>query len=163
MTIGDAAKASGVNAKLIRYYESIGLIPEAGRTAAGYRVYSSSDVNVLRFVKRARTLGFSIERIQILVGLWQDRSRSSAEVKRVALDHVAELEAKIAELRAMSDTLTHLAHACHGDERPDCPILRDLEEGGGAGQEHPDRAPQKCHAPPGCRMDEDSGPGCSSG
>ncbi|TVZ54258.1 Cu(I)-responsive transcriptional regulator [Azospirillum brasilense] len=163
MTIGDAAKASGVNAKLIRYYESIGLIPEAGRTAAGYRVYSSSDVNVLRFVKRARTLGFSIERIQILVGLWQDRSRSSAEVKRVALDHVAELEAKIAELRAMSDTLTHLAHACHGDERPDCPILRDLEEGGGAGQEHPDRAPQKCHAPPGCRMDEDSSPGCSSG
>ncbi|OYD80870.1 Cu(I)-responsive transcriptional regulator (plasmid) [Azospirillum brasilense] len=138
MTIGDAAKASGVNAKLIRYYESIGLIPEAGRTAAGYRVYSSSDVNVLRFVKRARTLGFSIERIQILVGLWQDRSRSSAEVKRVALDHVTELEAKIAELRAMSDTLKHLAHACHGDERPDCPILRDLEEGGGS----------CCHEPP---------------
>ncbi|MGY0778769.1 Cu(I)-responsive transcriptional regulator [Azospirillum argentinense] len=138
MTIGDAAKASGVNAKLIRYYESIGLIPAAGRTAAGYRVYSSSDVNVLRFVKRARTLGFSIERIQILVGLWQDRSRSSAEVKRVALDHVAELEAKIAELRAMSDTLTHLAHACHGDERPDCPILRDLEEGGVS----------CCHEPP---------------
>jgi Cu(I)-responsive transcriptional regulator len=131
MNIGEAAKASGVNAKLIRYYESIGLIPEAGRTASGYRVYSRNDVNVLRFIKRARTLGFSIERIQLLVGLWQDRSRSSAEVKRVALDHVAELEAKIAELRAMSDTLKELAHACHGDDRPDCPILRDLahEEG----------------------------------
>ncbi len=136
MNIGEAAKASGVNAKLIRYYESIGLIPEAGRTASGYRVYTSNDVNVLRFIKRARTLGFSIERIQLLVGLWQDRSRSSAEVKRVALDHVAELEAKIAELRAMSDTLKDLAQACHGDDRPDCPILRDLahEEGppGGA-------------------------------
>jgi len=131
MNIGEAAKASGVNAKLIRYYESIGLIPEAGRTASGYRVYTPNDVNVLRFIKRARTLGFSIERIQLLVGLWQDRSRSSAEVKRVALDHVAELEAKIAELRAMSDTLKELANACHGDDRPDCPILRDLahEEG----------------------------------
>ena len=131
MNIGEAAKASGVNAKLIRYYESIGLIPEAGRTASGYRVYTPNDVNVLRFIKRARTLGFSIERIQLLVGLWQDRSRSSAEVKRVALDHVAELEAKITELRAMSDTLKELAQACHGDDRPDCPILRDLahEEG----------------------------------
>ena len=126
MNIGEAAKASGVNAKLIRYYESIGLIPEAGRTASGYRVYTPNDVNVLRFIKRARTLGFSIERIQTLVGLWQDRSRSSAEVKRVALEHVAELEAKIAELRTMSETLKHLAHACHGDDRPDCPILKDL-------------------------------------
>ena len=126
MNIGEAAKASGINAKLIRYYESIGLIPEAGRTASGYRVYTPNDVNVLRFIKRARTLGFGIERIQTLVGLWQDRSRSSAEVKRIALDHVAELEAKIADLRAMSDTLKHLAHACHGDDRPDCPILRDL-------------------------------------
>lgn len=126
MNIGEASKASGVGAKLIRYYESIGLIPEAGRTAAGYRVYSGNDVNVLRFIKRARTLGFSIERIQRLVGLWQDRNRPSAEVKRVALDHVAELEAKIAELRAMSDTLKELANACHGDDRPDCPILRDL-------------------------------------
>ncbi len=126
MNIGEASKASGVGAKLIRYYESIGLIPEAGRTAAGYRVYSGNDVNVLRFIKRARTLGFSIERIQRLVGLWQDRNRPSAEVKRVALDHVAELEAKITELRAMSDTLKELANACHGDDRPDCPILRDL-------------------------------------
>ncbi|SMH44269.1 MULTISPECIES: Cu(I)-responsive transcriptional regulator [Azospirillum] len=126
MTIGDAAKASGVNAKLIRYYESIGLIPEAGRTVSGYRVYSPSEVNVLRFVKRARTLGFGIERIQRLVGLWQDRSRCSSEVKRVALEHIDELEAKIAELAAMRDTLRELADACHGDERPECPILRDL-------------------------------------
>lgn len=126
MTIGDAAKASGVSAKLIRYYESIGLIPEAGRTASGYRVYSTNDVNVLRFIKRARTLGFGIERIEHLVGLWQDRSRCSSEVKRVALAHVAELEAKIAELQAMADTLKDLADACHGDDRPECPILKDL-------------------------------------
>lgn len=128
MTIGDAAKASGVSAKLIRYYESIGLIPEAGRTASGYRVYSANEVNVLRFIKRARTLGFGIERIQHLVGLWQDRTRCSAEVKRVALAHVAELEAKIAELQAMADTLTELADACHGDDRPECPILKDLAQ-----------------------------------
>ncbi|WP_372399741.1 Cu(I)-responsive transcriptional regulator [Azospirillum sp. HJ39] len=126
MTIGDAAKASGVNAKLIRYYESIGLIPEAGRTASGYRLYGAADVNVLRFVKRARTLGFGIERIQKLVGLWQDRSRCSKEVKRIARQHIDELDAKIAELQAMRDTLHELADACHGDERPECPILKDL-------------------------------------
>jgi len=129
MNIGEAAKASGVSAKLIRYYESIGLIPEAGRTAAGYRVYSASEVRILRFVKRARTLGFSIERIQALVGLWRDKQRASAEVKRIALAHVDELEAKITEMRAMADTLRELADSCHGDARPDCPILRDLEEG----------------------------------
>jgi MerR family copper efflux transcriptional regulator len=130
MNIGQAAKASGVNAKLIRYYEGIGLIPEAGRTTAGYRVYTPHEVNILRFVKRARTLGFSIERIQHLVGLWRDKDRASAEVKQIALEHVAELEAKIAEMRAMSDTLQELADACHGDHRPDCPILRDLESSG---------------------------------
>jgi len=128
MNIGQAARASGVSAKLIRYYESIGLIPEADRTAAGYRVYSPAEVNILRFIKRARTLGFSIERIHTLVGLWQDKSRASAEVKRIALDHVADLEAKIAELRAMADTLQELADACSGDHRPDCPILKDLAE-----------------------------------
>ena len=130
MNIGQAAKASGVNAKLIRYYEGTGLIPEAGRTASGYRVYTPHEVNILRFVKRARTLGFSIERIQHLVSLWRDKDRASAEVKRIALEHVAELEAKIAEMRAMSDTLQELADACHGDHRPDCPILRDLESSG---------------------------------
>jgi MerR family copper efflux transcriptional regulator len=130
MNIGQAAKASGVNAKLIRYYEGIGLIPEAGRTASGYRVYTPHEVNILRFIKRARSLGFSIERIQHLVGLWQDKDRASAEVKQIALEHVAELKAKIAEMRAMSDTLQELADACHGDHRPDCPILRDLERSG---------------------------------
>ncbi|WP_207485944.1 Cu(I)-responsive transcriptional regulator [Arenibaculum pallidiluteum] len=130
MNIGQASKASGVSAKLIRYYEGIGLIPEAGRTASGYRVYTPQDVNILRFVRRARTLGFGIERIRHLVGLWRDRNRASAEVKRIALEHVRELEAKIAELRAMSDTLQDLANACHGDDRPDCPILRDLESPG---------------------------------
>ena len=142
MNIGEAAKASGVNAKLIRYYESIGLIPEAGRTASGYRVYTANEVNVLRFIKRARTLGFSIERIQTLVGLWQDRQRASAEVKRVAMEHVDELDAKIAELRAMRDTLRHLAESCHGDDRPECPILRDLAEEDGALSRVPDRS---CH------------------
>jgi len=130
MNIGQAAKASGVNAKLIRYYEGIGLIPEVGRTAAGYRVYGPHEVNILRFVKRARTLGFSLERIQHLVGLWRDKDRESAEVKRIALEHVAELETKIAEMRAMSDTLQELADACQGDHRPDCPILQDLESPG---------------------------------
>jgi MerR family copper efflux transcriptional regulator len=127
MNIGEASKSSGVGTKLIRYYESIGLIAEAGRTASGYRVYTPQEVNVLKFIKRARTLGFSIEKIQRLVGLWRDRERPSKEVKRIALEHVAELEAKIAEMRAMSDTLQELAHTCHGDDRPDCPILHDLE------------------------------------
>jgi MerR family copper efflux transcriptional regulator len=140
MNIGQASKASGVSAKLIRYYESIGLIPEAGRTASGYRVYTPQEVNILRFVKRARTLGFGIERIQHLVGLWRDKGRASAEVKRIALEHVAELEAKIAEMRAMADTLGELAQACHGDERPDCPILRDLEGGVRADASHEVRA-----------------------
>lgn len=126
VTIGDAAKASGVNAKLIRYYESIGLIPEAGRSASGYRLYSPAEVHVLRFVKRARGLGFSIEQIQTLVGLWRDRDRSSAEVKRVVQTHIDELEAKITELAGMRDSLRRLADACHGDDRPNCPILHDL-------------------------------------
>jgi MerR family copper efflux transcriptional regulator len=127
MNIGQAAQASGVSAKLIRYYESIGLVPKATRTESGYRVYSASDVHLLQFIKRARTLGFSIERIQLLVSLWRNKRRPSREVKRIALDHVAELKAKIAELEAMSETLQELADACHGDHRPDCPILHDLE------------------------------------
>jgi MerR family copper efflux transcriptional regulator len=129
MNIGQASAASGVSAKMLRYYESIGLILRAGRTEAGYRVYSATDVNTLRFIRRARDLGLSIERIKLLVGLWRDRERSSADVKRVAQEHVAELEAKILELTAMRDTLQELADACHGDQRPDCPILHDLEGG----------------------------------
>jgi MerR family copper efflux transcriptional regulator len=129
MNIGEAAKESGVSAKLIRYYESIGLVPKAMRTETGYRVYTDNEVHVLRFIKRARTLGFSIERIQLLVSLWRNKRRSSGEVKRIALEHVAELKAKIAEMQAMNDTLQELARACHGDHRPDCPILHDLEAG----------------------------------
>ena len=130
MNIGQASAASGVSAKMLRYYESIGLIPRAVRTEAGYRVYTDNDVQTLRFIRRARDLGLSIERIKLLVGLWHDRERSSADVKRVATQHVAELEAKILELTAMRNTLQELADACRGDHRPDCPILRDLEGGG---------------------------------
>ena len=129
MNIGQAARASGVSAKMIRYYESIGLIPEAERTGAGYRVYSGADVNTLRFIHRARAFGFPIERIRALVALWQGR-QPSREVKRVALEHAAELERRIAELSAMREALQELADSCHGDHRPECPILRDLEEHG---------------------------------
>ncbi|MFN3685884.1 Cu(I)-responsive transcriptional regulator [Salinarimonas sp.] len=126
MNIGEASAASGVSAKMIRYYEEIGLIRAPARTASGYRTYTEADVHVLRFVRRARDLGFSVEGIGDLLALWQDRSRQSADVKRVALDHVAALETKIAELRAMADTLRDLAECCAGDSRPDCPILADL-------------------------------------
>jgi MerR family copper efflux transcriptional regulator len=125
MNIGQAAKASGVSAKMIRYYEAIGLIPPARRTEAGYRVYTDADVNTLRFIHRAREFGFPIERIRHLVDLWQG-GKPSREVKRIALAQVAELDRKIAELSAMRDALRHLAEACRGDHRPECPILRDL-------------------------------------
>lgn len=130
MNIGQAAAASGVSAKMLRYYESIGLVPKAGRTEAGYRTYGEAEVHTLRFIKRARDLGLPIERIRLLVGLWRDEHRSSAEVKRIASEHVAELRTKIAELTGMCETLEHLAAACHGDHRPECPILHDLEGGG---------------------------------
>ncbi|WP_417580542.1 Cu(I)-responsive transcriptional regulator [Pelagibacterium sp.] len=126
MNIGQAAAASGVSAKMIRYYESIGLISPADRTQSNYRVYGTNDVHTLRFIKRSRTLGFSMDETATLLGLWQDRSRASADVKRIAIDHVAELEHKISELQEMADTLKHLAHCCSGDDRPDCPILSQL-------------------------------------
>ena len=126
MHIGEAAAASGVTAKMIRHYESIGLIEPADRTESGYRSYGKEDVNVLRFVKRARTLGFSIEDIRALLALWRDRRRPSAEVKRVALARIAELDAKLAELQGMRETLDHLVRHCRGDNRPFCPILDDL-------------------------------------
>jgi len=122
MNIGEAAAASGVTAKMIRHYESIGVIPKAGRGLSGYRVYNENDVHVLRFVKRARSLGFSMAEIRKLLLLWRGR-RPSAEVKRLALAHVAQLKAKIAEMQEMAGTLAHLASHCHGDERPECPIL----------------------------------------
>jgi Cu(I)-responsive transcriptional regulator len=128
MNIGEAAAASGVSAKMIRHYESIGLIRSPLRTESNYRVYSKEDVHVLRFIKRARTLGFSIEKTAMLLGLWQDRSRASSDVKELALAHIAELEEKILELQEMVSTLKHLAHCCSGDHRPDCPILNDLAQ-----------------------------------
>ncbi|WP_206858743.1 Cu(I)-responsive transcriptional regulator [Lysobacter changpingensis] len=124
--IGEAARLSGVSAKMIRHYESIGLIPPAGRTFAGYRLYNEADLHRLAFIRRARGLGFSIKQIEALLGLWDDRSRASAEVKRLAQAHVDELAEKIAEMQAMQRTLQDLALRCHGDERPECPILEDL-------------------------------------
>lgn len=126
MNIGQAAKASGVNAKLIRHYESIGIIPKASRTDAGYRIYSETDLNILIFVKRARGLGFSMPEIKKLVSLWRNKSRASADVKAMALNHIHQLEQKIAELESIAKTLRHLAKCCHGDHRPQCPILDNL-------------------------------------
>jgi MerR family copper efflux transcriptional regulator len=126
MNIGQAASASGVTAKMIRYYESIALIRPGRRTDAGYRTYGDDDLQTLRFIKRARTLGFSLEQIRDLLSLWQDAGRASADVKRIALGHVEELDARIAELTQMRDTLSRLAVSCHGDASPECPILEDL-------------------------------------
>ena len=126
MTIGDAARASGVSAKMIRHYESVGLFPEARRTEAGYRQYGEKDVHRLRFIRHSRDLGFSIEQIRELLGLWHDRARPSRQVKALAQAHIRELDAKLAELQAMKSSLEHLVHCCHGDERPDCPILDSL-------------------------------------
>ncbi len=131
MNIGKAAAASGVSAKMVRYYESIGLIPQVSRTESGYRDYSEKDIHRLRFIRRARDLGFSVEQMAELLALWQDRGRASADVKRIALEHVAELERKARELMEMSQTLSHLAGNCHGDSRPDCPIINVLSEDGG--------------------------------
>ena len=126
MNIGEAAKASGVSAKMIRHYEENGFIPKAARTTSGYRTYGEPDVHVLRFIRRARDLGFSLAEIKALLGLWGNRRRASADVKRLALRHVAALDARIAEMQAMRRTLVDLANHCHGDHRPDCPILDDL-------------------------------------
>jgi len=125
--IGEAAAKAGVTPKMVRHYESLGLLPKVHRTEAGYRVYTDNEVHTLRFIKRSRDLGFSIPEIAELLKLWQDRRRSSANVKKLAAQHVDELERKIKELQAMRKTLTQLVHCCHGDDRPDCPILEDLE------------------------------------
>ncbi|GAB3407076.1 Cu(I)-responsive transcriptional regulator [Massilia agilis] len=126
LNIGEAAKASGVTAKMIRHYESIGLIGEARRTDAGYRLYNQQDVQVLQFIHRARALGFSLEQIGDLLALWQDKHRASADVRALAHRHIEELNQKIAELESMRRTLERLASSCHGDGRSECPILDDL-------------------------------------
>ncbi|MGI2031472.1 Cu(I)-responsive transcriptional regulator [Rhizobium panacihumi] len=126
MNIGQAAEASGVSAKMIRYYEEIGLIAPPARTGNNYRVYGTEQVHVLRFIKRARSLGFSLEETETLLTLWQDKSRTSAAVKEVATSHINDLERRIAEMQGMVKTLKTLAHCCGGDHRPDCPILDDL-------------------------------------
>ena len=126
MNIGEAARASGVSAKMIRYYESVGLIRPSERTESNYRDFNERDLNDLRFIRRARGLGFSVEEITRLLSLWRDGERPSREVKAMAEAHVAALDARIAEMQAMADTLRDLARCCAGDERPDCPILADL-------------------------------------
>lgn len=126
MNIGQAAAASGVSAKMIRHYEETGVIRAPRRSASNYRSYSENEVHVLRFIKRARALGFSMADIKALLSLWENKSRSSSAVKRIARSHVAELERKIAELQSMVRTLHHLAEHCHGDHRPECPIIEEL-------------------------------------
>lgn len=126
MNIGQASEASGVSAKMIRYYEQIGLITPPARTGNNYRTYGAEEVHTLRFIKRSRTLGFSLEETQTLLALWQDKTRESSAVKDIATAHIADLERKIAEMKSMVKTLSHLAHCCGGDSRPDCPILDDL-------------------------------------
>lgn len=130
MNIGQAAKKTGLSAKMIRYYESIGLISPTGRSANGYRHFGEEDLHRLAFIKRSRDLGFSLEEVGKLLTLWQDRQRASADVKALAGTHIDALNQKIAELVSLRDTLQQLIDHCHGDDRPDCPILMDLESGG---------------------------------
>ncbi len=137
LNIGDAANASGLSAKMIRHYEEIGLIPRARRTDAGYRTYTGNEVHELRFIRQARNLGFSTKQIAQLLKLWRDRRRPSGKVKQLTLEHIRELDEKIREMQAMKATLEHLAQHCHGDDRPDCPILEELASPG-----------QTAHAPP---------------
>jgi Cu(I)-responsive transcriptional regulator len=131
MNIGEAARRSGVSAKMVRHYESLGLLPQVHRSDSGYRQYSEAEVHTLRFIKRGRDLGFSMAEIAELVSLWQNRRRASASVRRIAQKHADDLAQRIAAMQAMQQALAHLVHCCHGDERPECPILDDL-----AGQAH---------------------------
>jgi Cu(I)-responsive transcriptional regulator len=133
MNIGEASKGSGVSQRMIRHYESIGLIPKAARRESGYRDYDERDVHSLRFIRRARDLGFPIEEIGKLLALWHDRDRASADVKALATARVQELKRKERELREMRRSLETLAEHCHGDDRPDCPIIEDLASGSTAG------------------------------
>jgi Cu(I)-responsive transcriptional regulator len=127
MNIGQASKASGISTKMIRHYEGVGLLPEASRNPAGYRQYGDKDVETLRFIRRSRDLGFSIDLIRRLLNLWQDRKRPSRDVKALTQAHIEELDHRLKELQAMKSALEHLARNCHGDDRPDCPIIDTLE------------------------------------
>ncbi|KQP48885.1 transcriptional regulator [Methylobacterium sp. Leaf399] len=129
MNIGQAAQASGVSAKMIRHYEAIGLVPQADRRDSGYRDYGTADLHRFRFIRHARDLGFSLERIKVLLGLWSDPERSNAEVKAIAKAHIQELEGRARQLQEMAEALRSLADACDGDGRPDCPIIASLETG----------------------------------
>ncbi len=131
MNIGQAARHSGLSAKMIRYYESTGLLKPANRSDSGYRLYQADDLHTLAFIKRSRDLGFSLEEVARLLTLWQDRHRASADVKALARGHIDDLSRRIAELSELRDTLTHLVATCQGDDRPDCPILKDLAAGSG--------------------------------
>ncbi|CAI3786888.1 HTH-type transcriptional regulator HmrR [Pseudomonas sp. MM227] len=130
MNIGQAARESGLSAKMIRYYESIGLLAPAVRSDSGYRLYQAADVHTLGFIKRSRDLGFSLEEVARLLTLWQDRKRASADVKQLARRHIDDLDRRIGELSSLRNTLEHLVEHCHGDDRPDCPILQELASGG---------------------------------
>jgi len=132
LTIGEAAARSGVSAKMLRHYESLGLLTGVARSEAGYRLYSAADVHQLRFIRRGRDLGFSMAEIAELMALWRDRGRSSREVKRIAAAHLEDLDRRMRELAEMRRALLALSDCCHGDERPDCPILDGLDGSAGS-------------------------------
>jgi len=126
MNIGEASQRSAVSAKMIRHYESLKLLPPVARSASGYRQYDDAAIHTLRFIRRARDLGFSMREIEVLLGLWRNRRRASADVKAIALAHAADLQRRILDMQTMQRTLEHLAQGCQGNERPECPILDDL-------------------------------------
>lgn len=143
MNISQASKASGVSAKMIRYYESIGLVPQSARRESGYRDYGAADLHRLGFIRRARDLGFAMDEIRQLLRLWSDQGRSSREVKEIALRHIADLDGRARQLTEMADALRHLADACEGDGRPDCPIIHGLEAGASCEADAPKARPVK--------------------
>jgi Cu(I)-responsive transcriptional regulator len=145
MNIGEAARASGISTKMIRHYEEIGLIAKAHRTESGYRTYTERDIHILRFIKQARNLGFAIERIKDLLNLWQNKRRTSRKVKQLAMNHILELDERIRELQEMRQVISYLVEHCHGDDRPDCPILEGLANGSHARRAKPERTDNHRH------------------
>ena len=138
VAIGLAAQRAGVSARMLRHYEALGLLPPVARTDSGYRQYAEADVHALRFIRRARDLGFSMAEITTLLGLWQDKARASSQVKHIAQTHIDDLSQRIASMQAMQRTLQSLVQCCHGDDRPDCPILDDLAAAAAGGAEATD-------------------------